>query len=67
MLYRYWTNFNKRRSRTGDFEVLPYDAEGYWTFETTLDPKHIEEMDPKHLRRFLFQMEEHYKRAVDNE
>lgn len=65
VLYRYWTNFNKKRSRTGEYEVLPYDAEGYWWFETTIDPKYLEEMSPKNRNRFLFSMEEHYKRADD--
>lgn len=62
MLYRYWTNFNKKRARTQDYEVLPYDAEGYWWFETTIDPKYLEGMDPKTLNRFLYQMEDYYKR-----
>ena len=67
VLYRYWTNFNNKRARTGDFEVLPYDAEGYWWFETTIDPKYLEDMSPKDLRRFLYQMADYYKKVPDDE
>lgn len=63
MLYRYWTNFNQKRAHTGQYEVLSYDAEGYWWFDTTIDPKYLEDMSPKHRSRFLFQMEDHYRHA----
>jgi hypothetical protein len=62
VLYRYWTNFNLKRAKTDDFEVLPYDAEGYWWFETTIDPQYLEDMPPKNRIRFLYQMEGHYKK-----
>lgn len=63
MLYKYWTNFNQKRAKTDDYEVLPYDAEGYWQFETTIDPRYLEDMSPINRNRFLFQMEDHYRRS----
>lgn len=65
MLYRYWTNFNKKRATSGNYEVLLQGAEGYWWFETTIDPKYLEEMTLKHRNRFLYQMEDFYKHADD--
>lgn len=62
MLYKYWTNFNQKRARTNTYEVLPYEAEGYWKFETTIDPKYLDDMSPLHRSRFLYQMREHYRR-----
>lgn len=60
VLYTYWTNFTPKRARTGDYEVLPYEADGYWKFETTINPQYLEEMSPKSRNRFLFQMEDYY-------
>jgi len=65
VLYRYWTNFNTKRAKTGDYEVLPYDAEGYWSFETTIDPKYLEEMTLTNRNRFLWQMEDYYGKPND--
>lgn len=61
MLYKYWTNFNHKRARTNEYEVLLAPAEGYWRFETTIDPKYLDDMSPTNRNRFLFQMEEHYR------
>lgn len=58
--FNYWTNFNKRRSVLGDYEVLDKEADMYWWFQTNLTPADIENMDRQALNRFLFQMQEHY-------
>lgn len=64
MIYSYWTNFNGRRAKTGDYEVLGYNPElGYWNFKTNIDSQRIEDWSIKERNRFLFQMEEHYNRA----
>lgn len=59
-VYQYWTNFS--REHRDDYVVVESPVEGYWTFRTNLEPSDFEYgLDPRHVRNFLYRMEEIYK------
>lgn len=67
MTYAYWTNFNRKRAMSGDFEILNKKADLYWWFQTNLTFEDFESMGSQALNRFMFQMYEYYKKSEEKD